>query len=305
MSPNTNLFLKIAGSAMLILNVLKIISCRSVHPRPSRFFLSARTAAVLVLLLLAGMCCLASCDVPKNNIIRYTCRVKAAYDHDQGAFTQGLHYVDGKLYESTGLFGKSTIREVALESGDILRMLPLHGNYFGEGLTVFSENVYQLTWKAGLCFIYDRQTFELFGEFTYNTEGWGLTHNGTHLIMSDGSDTLYFRDPETFELVHRLSVTLHGAPLPMLNELEFIRGIIYANVWQTDTIALINPSNGSVVGLVDASGLLESYDISDKPGVLNGIAYDHDNDRLLVTGKLWPKLFEIEMVEESDASRKK
>ena len=269
---------------------------------PNIFLLSARTAFVFNLLILGSMCCLPSCDVPKNSIIRYACQVRAAYDHDPGAFTQGLQYADGKLYESTGLYGESTVREIELESGDILRRLSLQENYFGEGLTVFHDKIYQLTWKAGICFVYDRKTFDLLREFAYDIEGWGLTHDGIHLIMSDGSDTLYFRDPDTFEIAHCLSVTLNGAPLLMLNELEFIRDVIYANIWQTDTIAIINPSNGSVVGLVDASGLLEAYDSYERTGVLNGIAYDQYSDRLFVTGKLWPKLFEIELVEESDGS---
>jgi glutamine cyclotransferase len=270
------------------------------HTWRKKVFLSPGDPAVFNLLCAACICFLISCDSPQDTITRYTFRVTAAYDHDPGASTQGLQYVDGLLYESTGLYGQSTLREVALESGDILRKLPLQEKYFGEGLTVFQEKVYQLTWKAGICFVYDRQTFDLIGQFSYETEGWGLTHDGTHLIMSDGSDTLYFRDPDTFEVVRNLSVTLQGIPLPMLNELEYIRGTIYANVWLTDTIALIDPESGSVEGVVDASGLLEAHADTDGANVLNGIAYDQDNDRLFVTGKLWPKLFEIELVEKRD-----
>lgn len=248
--------------------------------------------------------CCVSADKPAGkaspntaSVVRYTFRVKAVFDHDPKAFTQGLELINNTLYESTGLFGKSSVREVVLENGDILRRHNLERRYFGEGLTVMGDRIYQLTWKAGTCFVYDRDTFEERQRFTYKTQGWGLTHNSTHLIMSDGSNTLYFRDPDSFAVLRSLSVTCRGAPLKMLNELEYINGIIYANVWQTDFIAMINPADGTVVGLADLSGILTPYSGAGTVDVLNGIAYDRKNDRLFVTGKLWPKLFEIELVE--------
>ncbi len=249
-----------------------------------------------------AFCMLYACDAPRGSIAHYTYTVRAVYNHDPQAFTQGLQYVDGTLFESTGRYGQSTLREVALESGDIIRKVSLANYFFGEGMTVIDATIYQLTWQSGICLVYDRETFEEQARFIYDTVGWGLTDNGTHLIMSDGSNRLYYRDPGTFAITRTVSVTLRGAPLTQLNELEYINGTIFANIWQTDLIALIDPASGKVTGLADLTGLLESYAATHGTNVLNGIAYNSETGRLLVTGKLWPNLFEIELIEQTISS---
>jgi glutamine cyclotransferase len=215
------------------------------------------------------------------------------YPHDREAFTQGLLYYDGFLYEATGLEGKSSLRKVELTTGKVLQRVDLPSAYFGEGLALWKDKLIQLTWKSKIGFVYDRATFRLVSTFTYSREGWGITQDGKRLIMSDGSSTLYFWDPETFKEIGHLDVKDKGKPVPELNELEYIRGEIYANVWQTDRIARISPSTGQVLGWIDLRGL---FTPSERAGtdVLNGIAYDAKRNRLFVTGKQWPKLFEIE-----------
>lgn len=217
------------------------------------------------------------------------------YPHDPDAFTQGLLYADGVLYESTGLYGRSSLRRVELTTGAVLQKRELSEEYFAEGLTLFGERLIQLTWQNRIGFIYDRATFEPMGTFTYSTEGWGITHDGRQLIMSDGSATLRFLDPDTFAVRREVMVTDGGRPVVQLNELEYVNGEILANVWQTDRIARIDAVTGRVLGWLDLSGLLspEERQFTD---VLNGIAYDAETDRLFVTGKLWPKLFEIKLV---------
>jgi glutamine cyclotransferase len=226
----------------------------------------------------------------------YTYRIVNTYPHDNTAFTQGLLFADGILYEGTGLHGRSTLRKVALETGDVLQRLELPRQFFGEGIAVMGNRVYQLTWRSRVGFVYDKESFALLRQFNYSTEGWGLTHDHRHLIMSDGSATLRFLDPETFAESHRVAVGDFSAPVRHLNELEHVRGEIYANVWQTDRIARIAPQTGQVVGWIDLKGLLSPEDRRRSVGVLNGIAYDAEDDRLFVTGKLWPRLFEIELV---------
>lgn len=235
---------------------------------------------------------------PTPTIVNYTYRVINTYPHDPDAFTQGLlFYPDGTLYEGTGLRqGRSSIRKVALETGQVLQIHNLADQYFGEGIVIFDDKLYQLTWQANLGFIYDKTTFEQLDTFTYPTEGWGLTHNGTALIMSDGTATLYFRDPATFAELRRVQVTAAGQPVVRLNELEYINGDVYANVWQTNFIVIINPNTGHVTGRIDLTGILDTSDLTDPVDVLNGIAYDATTNRLFVTGKLWPQLFEIELV---------
>lgn len=223
-------------------------------------------------------------------------RVVAEYPHDPDAFTQGLDIADGKLYEGTGLRGESTLRRVELESGEVLQLRELDEEYFGEGITVLNARIYQLTWQSGICFVYDAETFELLQTFQYEGQGWGLTSDGERLIMSNGTDALVYRDPETFAEIGRVDVRDDGIPISNLNELEYIDGEVWANVWQTDRIARIDPADGRVVGWIDLSGLLsqedrQAYDVD----VLNGIAYDAESGRIFVTGKLWPKLFEIEL----------
>jgi glutamine cyclotransferase len=223
-------------------------------------------------------------------------RVVKAYPHDSQAFTQGLIYLDGHLYESTGLNGRSTLREVDLESGRVLKEISLPQQYFAEGLTNWGSTLIQLTWKKHVAFVYDRATFRLLKSFHYPWEGWGLTQDGKHLIMSDGSETIHFLDPDTFKQVRSIHVTDRGKPVQNLNELEYIRGEIYANVWMSNRIARISPSTGKVLGWIDLSGILPSVEVTGEGAVLNGIAYDASHNRLFVTGKDWPRLFEIQVV---------
>jgi glutaminyl-peptide cyclotransferase len=224
-------------------------------------------------------------------------KVVRSYPHDRQAFTQGLVYVDGVLYEGTGMNGQSGIRKVRLETGEVLQTRPLDAKYFGEGIVVWKNTIVQLTWRSGLGFVYDRDTFEPRRTFTYTGEGWGLTHDGTRLIMSDGSDTgtLRYLDPQTLRETGTLIVRDAGGPVKNLNELEFIKGEIYANVWQTWRIARISPKTGRVTGWIDLHGLLDPREAGGAD-VLNGIAYDAAKDRLFVTGKWWPRIFEIQLV---------
>jgi glutaminyl-peptide cyclotransferase len=221
--------------------------------------------------------------------------VVRALPHDTSAFTQGLEYLDGFLYEGTGLNGRSSIRKVKLETGEVLQHREVPSEYFGEGLTIWRSELFQLTWQSGVALVYDRQTFEPRKTFKYPGEGWGLTHDASGLIMSDGTESLRFLDPATFGERKRVKVTALGVPVPSLNELEYVKGEIFANVWQTDYIARVDPATGQVKGWIDLRGLLSSRE-RDATDVLNGIAYDAAGDRLFVTGKLWPKLFEIRLV---------
>jgi len=225
----------------------------------------------------------------------YTYRVVNVYPHDPGAFTQGLVFEAGQLYESTGLLGRSSLRRVALETGRVLQQHNLGAAYFGEGLALFRGRLFQLTWQNGTGFVYDAQTFELLRTWQYATEGWGLTHDGEHLIMSDGSATLRFLDPDTLDVRRSLQVNDGERLVDMLNELEYVDGEIFANIWLTDWVARIDPVTGHVVGWVDLSGLLTPEERA-AADVLNGIAYDAAGRRLFVTGKLWPKLFEIALI---------
>jgi len=225
----------------------------------------------------------------------YGYQIQHVYPHDRGAFTQGLQYVDGALYEGTGLNGHSSIRKVALETGKVLQKRDISAEYFGEGITVWKNDLIELTWRTHVAFVYDRATFQPKKQFSYPGEGWGLTHDGTNLIMSDGSDQLRVLDPVTFRERRRIRVTAAGAPLRDLNELEVVKGEIFANVWQTDYIARIAPDTGTVVGYIDLRGLLSPAERA-STDVLNGIAYDAARDRLFITGKLWPKLFEVQII---------
>jgi len=220
------------------------------------------------------------------------------YPHDPNAFTQGLQYIDGVLYEGTGLNGRSSIRRVKLESGEVLQKHDVPAQYFGEGITVWKNDLIELTWQSEIAFVYDKNTFQEKRRFTYPGEGWGLTQDGTNLIMSDGSDRLRFLDPATFAERRRVQVTSEGVPVRSLNELEYVKGEVLANLWLTDYVARIAPDTGRVLGYIDFSGLLSSLErqvVSSAGGVLNGIAYDAEHDRLFVTGKLWPKLFEVKL----------
>lgn len=201
------------------------------------------------------------------------------------------------MIEGTGLWGSSSLREVDWDTGEVLKFLPLDEAYFGEGLTVFDNRIIQITWRSNTGFVYDLDSFELLETFHYPTEGWGITHDGERLIVSDGTATVYFWDPETLQEIGRIPITFEGEPVTRLNELEYVNGEIWANIWQTDRIARIAPESGVVLGWIDLSGLLPPEDqIDDINAVLNGIAYDDENGRLFVTGKLWPTMFEIELV---------
>jgi glutamine cyclotransferase len=225
----------------------------------------------------------------------YTFRVVNTYPHDPDAFTQGLVLHDGALYEGTGLWGESTLREVALETGTVLRSRPLEPQFFGEGITIFDDRIYQLTWQEQTGFVYDRATFEPLQTFNYPTEGWGITHDGERLIVSDGTSTIYFWDPETLQETGRITVRDHRGPVNRLNELEYVNGEIWANVWLTDLIARISPQTGDVLGYIDLTGLLDRSTLTEQVDVLNGIAHDPATGRLFVTGKWWPALYEIEV----------
>ena len=226
----------------------------------------------------------------------FTYKVINAYPHDRYAFTQGLVFENGVLYEGTGLRGRSSLRRVDLASGDVLQIRQLPDRFFGEGITILGDKIIQLTWKSGVGFVYDKESFELLEEFHYPTEGWGITHDRKRLIMSDGTSTLRFLDPETFEEIGRIEVYDKDGPVIRLNELEYVQGEIYANVWKTDRIARIAPDTGDVIGWIELAGILSPEDRSEPVDVLNGIAYDAETDRLFVTGKLWPRLFEIELI---------
>lgn len=225
----------------------------------------------------------------------FTARAVAEYPHDPAAFTQGLLVEDGLLYEGTGQYGQSSIRRVDLTTGKVEQTRPLSALFFGEGIAILDGKLYELTWQNQVGFIYDAKTFEPLGNFRYTGEGWGLTDDGAHLILSDGSSTIRFLDPRTFEVVKSIDVRLAGRPLTQLNELEYIEGEIWANVWHDDHIARISPETGEVVGWIDASSVLPPTQRGPED-VLNGIAYDAAAKKIFVTGKDWPKLFEIEVV---------
>ena len=221
--------------------------------------------------------------------------VVAVYPHDPSAFTQGLAIEGGQLYEGTGQYGASTLRRVDLASGRPEKQRALGPQYFGEGIAILDGLVYQLTWQNGVVVAYDLETFEVERTMRYDGEGWGLTHDGRQLIMSDGSATIRFRDPQTFSVTREIEVRDGGVPLSRLNELEYIDGAIWANIWYDDRIARISPADGKVLGFIDL-GTLYPPSARDSEAVLNGIAYDAAAKRLFVTGKNWPQLYEIEVV---------
>jgi glutamine cyclotransferase len=229
-------------------------------------------------------------------VLGYSVRIVHSFPHDRSSFTQGLEYHDGLLYEGTGLKGQSRLRVERLETGGIIRQVDVPEEYFGEGITVFGNRIFQLTWQAHIGFVYGRSTFRPLGRFRYSGEGWGLTNDGKQIYMSDGSAQIRCLDPASLHELRRITVHDGAREIPMLNELECVDGEIYANIWQTDRIVRFRPSNGAVTGWIDASGLLTADDQREPVDVLNGIAYDTAGKRLFVTGKLWPKLFEIQLV---------
>lgn len=214
------------------------------------------------------------------------------YPHDRRAFLQGWVWYDGGFYESTGLNGESTLRRVAFPSGEVTQKIDVPREYFAEGLAMIGDRLIQLTWRNKKAFVYDRASFGLVGDFAYETEGWGLTYDGASLIMSDGSSTLFFLDPDSHQVTRTVDVTVDGHPQASLNELEWVKGEVWANVWHTDWILRIDPATGQVIGALDMTGLLPGPR-GDADDVLNGIAYDADGDHLYVSGKRWPLLFEI------------
>jgi len=234
-------------------------------------------------------------DKPPVNL---TYRIIKVYPHDINAYTQGLIYEDGFLYEGTGQYNESSLRKVDIKTGESLRILNLPGEIFGEGITIFGNKIFQLTYKSQVGFVYDKETFERLQKVYYeNKEGWGLTNDGTHLIMSDGSNLIYFMDPEYFTETGRLEVYDDKGPVERLNELEYINGKIYANIYGSDEIVVIDPKSGAVVAKIDFKGILPEKDRHNRIDVFNGIAYNTENQTLYVTGKYWPKLFEVKLSE--------
>lgn len=235
----------------------------------------------------------------------YGYEIVHTYPHDPGAFTEGLFYLNGFLYESTGLEGQSSIRKVRLETGEVLQKYDVPSEYFGEGIVNWKNHLVGLTWKSHVGFVYDLKSFKPQRRFAYEGEGWALTQNGEQILMSDGTPDIRLLNPQTLLQTGRIQVTLEGKPVANLNELEWVRGELYANVWQTNWILRIDPRDGRVVGAIDLSGLLKAADVvKGQTDVLNGIAYDAGGDRLFVTGKKWPKLFEIRLKMPAGAPRR-
>lgn len=228
----------------------------------------------------------------------YDYQIVHSYPHDTKAFTEGFFYRNGYFYESTGLNGRSSIRKVDIESGKTLQQIELGKRYFGEGISDWKDKIVGLTWKNGLGFVWNIRNLRQVRSFNYDGEGWGLTHNDQYLIMSDGTPILRFLDPESLTPVRTITVTAHGEELPELNELEWVDGEIFANVWQTNKIVRIDPETGKVTGVIDLNGILaQAGDLPSPIDVLNGIAWDKEHHRLFVTGKLWPKVFEITLTQ--------
>ena len=258
--------------------------------------------AILLLCLFAFSCQPSPTAQPetvsgKQTTPVYGFEVVHAYPHDTDAFTQGLVLQDGKFLESTGEVGHSSLRRVEIETGKVIEKVDVPPPYFAEGITLLKGKIYQLTWQQHLGFVYDAWTFDKLGEFNYTGEGWGLANDGVSLILSDGSNQIRFLDPDNFQVEKTIAVRDGQREIELLNELEYVKGEIYANVWHTDRIARINPETGAVVGWIDLQGLLERGEVDDQEAVLNGIAYDETSGRLFVTGKLWPKVFEIRLTQ--------
>ncbi|MEZ5491108.1 MAG: glutaminyl-peptide cyclotransferase [Gammaproteobacteria bacterium] len=253
-----------------------------------------RFIQLLVVVLIAPVLLVAQDSTSQTPVYGY--EVINRFPHDPTAYTQGLRFFDGMMYEGTGRRGQSLLKRYTLESGQIEQIKRLGDRYFGEGIEIVGDRIYQLTWQAHMVFVYDRESFEQLDTFYNPTEGWGLTFDGSELILSDGSANLYFIDPTNFVTTRKVEVTLEGNPVPSLNELEFIDGEVWANIWQTDFIVRVDPSSGRVNSLVNLTGLSELTVQGDPEAVLNGIAYDAEQDRLFVTGKLWSDLFEIRLI---------
>ena len=252
----------------------------------------------IIILILAVLLFPAQAGEQKAQVPRYGFRIVSAFPHDINAFTQGLKYHQGFLYEGTGKRGLSSISRIDLKSAEVLQRKNLPSRYFGEGIEIVGDQIFQLTWQSHRVFVYDLETFEPRGSRYNPTEGWGLAWDGKSLILSDGSSALRFLDPDTFTTRRRVRVTLEGKSVDGLNELEFIEGEVWANIWQTNLIARINPDDGQVTGILDLAGLAAKTRLGSPEAVLNGIAWDAGERRLLVTGKHWANLFEIELVKQ-------
>jgi len=252
------------------------------------------------ILLLAAVLTACACGpaTQAEGIPEYGYQIVHTYPHDPLAFTEGLFYLNGFLYESTGKPEESSVRKVKIETGQVVQKHDLPGAYFGEGIINWKDKLIQLTYQTEVGFVYDLNTFNVLKEFKYPGEGWAFTTDGKRIIMDDGTPQLRFWNPDTLEEMSRLTVTDQGTPVPNLNELEWIKGEIYANIWETDRVARIDPKTGHVVGWIDLTGLLTPAE-REHTDVLNGIAYDAAHDRLFVTGKYWPKLFEIKLVKKA------
>jgi len=251
---------------------------------------------VLIVLLAAAFVLFFLFSRKPDTPAAWTYKLVNTFPHDRKAFTQGLVFEDGFLYEGTGLNGRSDLRKVELETGRVLQSCKLPDEFFGEGITIYQDHIIQLTFQSRVGFVYDKKTFELQREFSYPTEGWGLTNDGKYLIMSDGTPMLYFLDTETFAQNHKIMVLDQDSPVWGLNELEYIDGQIYANVWPTERIVRIDPETGGVIGWIDMEGILAPQDHSEPVDVFNGIAYDPAGSRLFVTGKFYPKIYEIKLI---------
>ena len=232
-----------------------------------------------------------------DKIPTYGYEVVHVFPHDEDAFTQGLIFHEGNFLESTGEVGRSSLRRVEIDSGKVLQKVDVNPPYFAEGITLLKGKIYQLSWQQQLGFIYDALTFEKTGEFKYSGEGWGLANDGQSLILSDGTNKIRFIDPDNFQVTKTIAVLDGHSAVAEINELEYVQGEIYANIWHADRIARIDPKTGKVVGWINLAGLLAPGEIQDEEAVLNGIAYDEGSGRLFVTGKLWPKLFEIRLTQ--------
>lgn len=252
-----------------------------------------RTSTAIAALVLASACTGAAAAIPVYGFI-----VKNTYPHDPQAFTQGLFFRDGQLFETTGLTGRSTLRRLDLKTGKVLQKADLPANVFGEGSTAVGNTILGLTWQSKTGYVFDARTFTMKGQFSYEGEGWGLASDAQYVYMSDGSASIRVLDPVSLKEVRRVQVTAEGKPIDSLNELEVVDGELYANVWGTDVIARIDPGSGKVTGWIDLSNLLprEKRGTNSADAVLNGIAWDGKHKKLYVTGKFWPKLFEIELV---------
>lgn len=248
-----------------------------------------------MILLLIIIIVFAATSAVSAEIKSYSYKIINTYPHDSTAFTQGLEFFNGFLYEGTGLYGESSLKKINLNNGEILKIKKLPGNHFGEGITILDDKIYQLTWKENTAYVYDLN-FNLLKEFSYKGEGWGLTNDGQYLIMSNGSNKIYYRDPEDFSVLRTIEVAAYGEKISNINELEYINDEIYANIWFEDYILRINPESGEINSMINVSGIIDPDNYSHEIDVLNGIAYDKDTGRLFVTGKLWPHIFEIEIV---------